>query len=294
MDVLSDAALDPPQRLDAVVLVDAVAPWSKLGAAFRMFPACRAAGFAAPGVITSSSGTMLGGAARRAARHASPRATFSSCRMAPPTFSPARPMPRSPTEPTGTVGFFRPRMAAGELPTVVAQCGSGSGRRSSSAVSWAARCAPSARCSPALPPMIHLRATTAEPADAPSGSISRCASCASLRRAGVACCCLAELMFIEVVRACVGDVDDSRAGWLARLRDPLIARALHLLHQAPARAGRWNRWPSRRAPRARWPSISRGGSWASRRCITSWSGVCNWRAGCWPSPGRRSSPSRPP
>ena len=32
-------------------------------------------------------------------------------------------------------------------------------------------------------------------------------------------------------------MDDSRTGWLAGLRDPLIARALHLLHQAPAR--RW-------------------------------------------------------
>lgn len=135
------------------------------------------------------------------------------------------------------VSFFR-RMAAGELPTVVAQCGSGSEPTQFICGFLGCQMRPFNPVLAALPPMIHLRATTPqnqrmrhlvdfalcelrEPSPGGRGVLLR----------------LAELMFIEVVRACVEDVDDSRSGWLAGLRDPLIARALHLLHQAPAR--RW-------------------------------------------------------
>jgi AraC-like DNA-binding protein len=47
---------------------------------------------------------------------------------------------------------------------------------------------------------------------------------------------LSELMFVEVVRRCVesGAVNDS--GWLLGLRDPVVGRALALLHMDPARA----------------------------------------------------------
>ncbi|MBI5435317.1 MAG: helix-turn-helix transcriptional regulator [Planctomycetes bacterium] len=50
---------------------------------------------------------------------------------------------------------------------------------------------------------------------------------------------LAELMFIEVVRRHVETLPPQSTGWLAGLRDPLVGRALALLHGAPARE--WSR-----------------------------------------------------
>ncbi|MCC6408049.1 MAG: AraC family transcriptional regulator [Planctomycetes bacterium] len=46
---------------------------------------------------------------------------------------------------------------------------------------------------------------------------------------------LAELMFIEVLRRHVESLPPQSTGWLAGLRDPLVGRALALLHGAPAR-----------------------------------------------------------
>jgi AraC-like DNA-binding protein len=46
---------------------------------------------------------------------------------------------------------------------------------------------------------------------------------------------LSELMFIEVLRRYLEDLPAERAGWLAGLRDPLVGKALSLLHGAPAR-----------------------------------------------------------
>lgn len=42
---------------------------------------------------------------------------------------------------------------------------------------------------------------------------------------------LAELMFVEVVRRCLTEVPATRTGWLAGLRDPVVGRALRLLHR---------------------------------------------------------------
>ncbi len=44
-----------------------------------------------------------------------------------------------------------------------------------------------------------------------------------------------ELMFIEVLRRHVESLPPQSTGWLAGLRDPLVGRALALLHGAPAR-----------------------------------------------------------
>lgn len=44
---------------------------------------------------------------------------------------------------------------------------------------------------------------------------------------------LAELFFIEVLRHHVQDLSVRDRGWFAALGDPMIARALHLLHKAP-------------------------------------------------------------
>jgi AraC-like DNA-binding protein len=46
---------------------------------------------------------------------------------------------------------------------------------------------------------------------------------------------LSELMFIEVVRQHLESLPPERAGWLAGLRDPVVGKALSLMHAAPAR-----------------------------------------------------------
>jgi AraC-like DNA-binding protein len=46
---------------------------------------------------------------------------------------------------------------------------------------------------------------------------------------------LAELMFAEVVRRHLDFLPEAQAGWLAGLKDALVARALSLLHGDPAR-----------------------------------------------------------
>jgi AraC-like DNA-binding protein len=47
---------------------------------------------------------------------------------------------------------------------------------------------------------------------------------------------LSELMFIETVRRYVEALPNAHEGWLAGLRDPLVARVLALLHGRPSRA----------------------------------------------------------
>ena len=46
------------------------------------------------------------------------------------------------------------------------------------------------------------------------------------------------LMFVEVIRLHMDQLASSNTGWLAGLRDPLVGRALTLLHARPAHA--WN------------------------------------------------------
>jgi AraC-like DNA-binding protein len=45
---------------------------------------------------------------------------------------------------------------------------------------------------------------------------------------------ISELMFIEVVRRYLAALPDQETGWLAALRDPVIGRALGLLHERPS------------------------------------------------------------
>ena len=56
-------------------------------------------------------------------------------------------------------------------------------------------------------------------------------------RAGADCVLtkLAELMFIEVLRRHLETLGPEQTGWLAGLRDPMVGKALGLLHQRPAR-----------------------------------------------------------
>jgi AraC-like DNA-binding protein len=47
---------------------------------------------------------------------------------------------------------------------------------------------------------------------------------------------LSELMFIDVLRRYVETLPPQNTGWLAGLRDPLIGKALSLIHDQPARS----------------------------------------------------------
>jgi len=47
---------------------------------------------------------------------------------------------------------------------------------------------------------------------------------------------LSELMFVEVIRMHMDELANKNTGWLAGLRDPLVGRALTLLHARPAHA----------------------------------------------------------
>ena len=47
---------------------------------------------------------------------------------------------------------------------------------------------------------------------------------------------LSELMFVEIIRLHLKQLGDGSTGWFAGLRDPLVGRALMLLHGRPSRA----------------------------------------------------------
>ena len=135
------------------------------------------------------------------------------------------------------VAFFR-RMAAGELPAVVNEGGAGVVGTQFICGFLGCDLRP---CNPvldALPAMIHLRGA--------NGSTDRmrylidfalCEVRAPSTGSRDVLLRLAELMFVEVVRRHLETMADAQTGWLAGLRDPLVARTLSLLHAAPAR--RW-------------------------------------------------------
>jgi AraC-like DNA-binding protein len=47
---------------------------------------------------------------------------------------------------------------------------------------------------------------------------------------------LSELMFVETLRRYVANLPEDRRGWLSGLRDPIVGRALGVLHERPAHA----------------------------------------------------------
>jgi AraC-like DNA-binding protein len=135
--------------------------------------------------------------------------------------------------PEDAVEFFR-SMAAGELPAVVSE-GGDSGERTQFICGFLG-CdrSPLNPVLDALPPMMHMRAAVAgadrmrlltelalcelrQPSPGSQGVLLR----------------LAELMFVEVVRRHLESLPEAQTGWLAGLRDPLVARTLALLHGAP-------------------------------------------------------------
>jgi AraC-like DNA-binding protein len=132
------------------------------------------------------------------------------------------------------LGFFR-QMAAGELPFTVVE--GGGGDVSTHLVCGFLGCdtRPFNPALAALPPLVHLH----PPADASQerlqSLIDYTVAEAREPRAGGRCVLirLAELIFVEAVRRCLAEAPATH-GWLAGLRDPVVGRALRLLHQTPA------------------------------------------------------------
>ena len=133
------------------------------------------------------------------------------------------------------VDFFR-RMAAGELPTVINEGSSGEKTRFICGfLGCDAR--PFNPVLASLPRVIHQRRSAqrgerlAHLVDFALGELHE-------QRAGGrdVLLRLAELMFVEVLRSHLVGAGDESGGWLASLRDPLVARALAQLHHEPARA----------------------------------------------------------
>jgi AraC-like DNA-binding protein len=89
-----------------------------------------------------------------------------------------------------------------------------------------------------LPRMIHVRADSAPENPYLGSLIALTLSESSDMRAGSDCMLarLSELMFIEVVRRHLQTLPPDQDGWLAGLRDPVVGRALSLLHGRPAHA----------------------------------------------------------
>jgi AraC-like DNA-binding protein len=90
----------------------------------------------------------------------------------------------------------------------------------------------------ALPPLLHVQRALGDGGDALGRLFDLTMTEANASRAGRESVLLrlSELLFIEVVRQHLSTMSDRETGWLAGLRDPMVGRALALLHEQPARA----------------------------------------------------------
>jgi AraC-like DNA-binding protein len=132
------------------------------------------------------------------------------------------------------LAWFR-MMAAGELPFVVRE--GGEGAQSIKVICGFLGCdaLPFNPALAALPRLMHVRG--AHGADRLSALIDFVSAEAHDQRAGRRSVLLraGELLFVEVVRRYLATLTVENAGWLAGLRDPLVGRALALLHGASSR-----------------------------------------------------------
>ena len=86
----------------------------------------------------------------------------------------------------------------------------------------------------ALPPLIHVRPSTASAADWLRASARYALEEVTSRLAAGLGARLPELLLVESIRQYVAALPPARTGWLAALRDPVVGSALVLLHASPA------------------------------------------------------------
>ena len=134
------------------------------------------------------------------------------------------------------VSFFR-EMAAGRLPSAVTEGGDGSGRSQFICGFLGCDVRPFNPLVSALPRVFRVRLPT-QAADGMPHLIAFALQELREHRSGgqVVKLRMAELLFVDVMRRYLEALPAGQTGWLAGLRDPLVARALALLHAAPAQS----------------------------------------------------------
>lgn len=126
-------------------------------------------------------------------------------------------------------------MAAGVIPSVIDQGDPGTGSTRFICGFLGCNLRPFNPALAALPPMIHLRGATGC-TDRMHHLVEFATNVLHERRAGHQDLLLrlAELMFVELLRRHLESVSSADRGWLGGLHDPIVARALAMLHDAPA------------------------------------------------------------
>jgi AraC-like DNA-binding protein len=138
---------------------------------------------------------------------------------------------------TELLAFFR-QMAAGRLPFTVSEGGRGPQRLALVCGFLGCDARPFNPLLAALPRLLHVHRAFGLPGDPLGKLIELTVAESQERRAGGECVRLrlSELMFVEVVRRHLATLPAEQTGWLAGLRDPLVGRALALLHEQPTLA----------------------------------------------------------
>jgi len=133
------------------------------------------------------------------------------------------------------VSFFRD-MAAGRLPPTVIEGGDGPGKSQFICGFLGCDLRPFNPVVSALPRVFRVRPTMQ--ADGMPHLIALALQELREDRSGsqIVRLRIAELLFADVMRRYLETLPGDRTGWLAGLRDPLVARVLALLHAAPARS----------------------------------------------------------
>lgn len=136
-----------------------------------------------------------------------------------------------------TLAFFR-KMADGALPFVVRDGGGGPGATRMVCGFLGCDVQPFNPMLAALPRLVRLRAGDESRHGRLRTLIEYTLAEARVPRPGTRSVLvrLSELLFVEVVRRCLTELPAAQGGWLAGLRDPLVGRALMLLHREPTRA----------------------------------------------------------
>jgi AraC-like DNA-binding protein len=132
------------------------------------------------------------------------------------------------------VSFFRD-MAAGRLPSTVVEGGSDPGKTQFICGFLGCDLRPFNPVMSALPRLLRVR-SSASSGDGLAHLIAFALEELRAQRSGsqVVKLRIAELLFVDVIRDYLETLPHEQTGWLAGLRDPLVARALSLLHNAPA------------------------------------------------------------
>jgi AraC-like DNA-binding protein len=132
--------------------------------------------------------------------------------------------------------FFR-QMAAGSAPSIVIEGGGGPERTDVVCGFLGCDVRPFNPVIAALPRLVHLKRPPAlSEHDRLTPLIEFALAESRQRRSGAQSVLLrlSEVLFIEVIRRYLDSLGSDRAGWLSGLRDPIVGRALSLLHERPA------------------------------------------------------------